>query len=145
MTFGEKLKAARTNASLKQAELAKQLGTTGNTISNWENNVSKPDLDTLSYICGILGVNASYFLEAKIPENEIALTELNIIKKYRELDAHGKEMVDFTLHKEWERSISIEKVVSYSPVTQAAHNDHQNEDGEQEKMQEDLSNLRRPE
>lgn len=50
MTFGEKLKIARTEAGLKQAELAKKLKTSGNTISNWENNVSKPDLDTLSYV-----------------------------------------------------------------------------------------------
>lgn len=104
MTFGEKLKAARTSAGLKQSELAKQLNTTGNTISNWENNVSKPDLDTLSYICGILNVKASYFLQAKVPEDEITLTEFNIIKKYRDLDNHGKEMVDFTLQKEWERA-----------------------------------------
>ena len=61
MTFGEKLKIARTDAGLKQAELAKQLHTTGNTISNWENNVSKPDLDMLAYICGVLNVKASFF------------------------------------------------------------------------------------
>ncbi|MCI9421443.1 MAG: helix-turn-helix transcriptional regulator, partial [Ruminococcus sp.] len=39
MTFGEKLKAARIESGLKQSELAKKLNTTGNTISNWENNV----------------------------------------------------------------------------------------------------------
>ena len=108
MTFGEKLKIARTSAGLKQAELAKQLNTTGNTISNWENNVSKPDLDMLAYICGVLNVKASFFLESKVPEDGVSLPELKIIKKYRSLDDHGKEMVDFTLEKEYERSI-IEK------------------------------------
>lgn len=110
MTFGEKLKNARTHMGYKQAELAKKLGTTGNTISNWENNVSKPDLDTLSYICGILHVSASYFLEATLPEDEVSITELNMIKKYRDLDDHGKEMVDFTLRKEWERSVQASKI-----------------------------------
>lgn len=104
MTFGEKLKLARTEAGLKQAELAKQLNTTGNTISNWENNVSKPDLDTLSYICGILHVNASFFLQPSLPEDEVSVTELKIIKKYRDLDPHGKKMVDFTLEEEYKRS-----------------------------------------
>lgn len=118
MTFGEKLKIARTNAGLKQAELAKQLNTTGNTISNWEHNVSKPDLDTLSYICGILNVKASFFLEAKVPEDEVTLTEFSIIKKYRDLDDHGKEMVDFTLSKEYERSIAEkEKQTNIIPIT----------------------------
>lgn len=36
MTFGEKLKQARNDAGLKQSELAKILGTTNTTISNWE-------------------------------------------------------------------------------------------------------------
>ena len=33
----------------------------------------------------------------------------NIIKKYRILDNHGKEMVDFTLQKEYERSKALEE------------------------------------
>lgn len=109
MTFGEKLKAARIECGLKQAELAKKLNTTGNTISNWENNVSKPDLDTLSYICGILHVKASYFLHATLPEDEVSIPELNIIKKYRSLDPHGQETVSYILDRESERIASLQK------------------------------------
>ena len=32
-------------------------------------------------------------------------------KKYRALDSYGKEMVDFTLLKEWERSTNLTKKV----------------------------------
>lgn len=121
MTFGEKLKIARTEAGLKQAELAKKLKTSGNTISNWENNVSKPDLDTLSYICGILHVNASFFLQPSIPDDEVSITELKMIKKYRDLDLHGRKMVDFTLNEEYER-VQSEKVVKYDySIPAAAH------------------------
>lgn len=109
MTFGEKLKTARIECGLKQAELAKQLNTTGNTISNWENNVSKPDLDTLSYICGILHVKASYFLHPALPEDEVSIPELNIIKKYRSLDQHGQETVSYILDRESERVASLQK------------------------------------
>lgn len=109
MTFGEKLKTARIECGLKQAELAKQLNTTGNTISNWENNVSKPDLDTLSYICGILHVKASYFLHATLPEDEVSIPELNIIKKYRSLDSYGQETVSYILDRESERVASLQK------------------------------------
>lgn len=31
------------------------------------------------------------------------------LEKYRDLDSHGKEMVDFTLQKEWERSTTEQK------------------------------------
>lgn len=121
MTFGEKLKIARTEAGLKQAELAKKLKTSGNTISNWENNVSKPDLDTLSYICGILHVNASFFLQPSIPDDEVSITELKMIKKYRDLDPHGRKMVDFTLNEEYER-VQSEKAVKYDySIPAAAH------------------------
>lgn len=103
MTFGEKLKIARVEAGLKQSELAKQLNTTGNTISNWENNVSKPDLDMLSYICGILHVNASFFLQPVLPEDEVSITELKIIKKYRLLDELGQNKIDYFLDSEIKR------------------------------------------
>lgn len=137
MTFGEKLKIARTEAGLKQSELAKQLNTTGNTISNWENNVSKPDLDTLSYICGILHVNASYFLQARLPEDEVSFKEFKMIKKYRDLDPHGKEMVDFVLeteHRRWE-------VENSNIIPMAARNNYEHEEGQQKLMQQDLDEL----
>lgn len=104
MTFGEKLKIARTEAGLKQSELAKKLNTTGNTISNWENNVSKPDLDTLSYICGILHVNASFFLQPAIPEDEVSIEELKLIKQYRLVDDFGKETIQYAIKRELQRT-----------------------------------------
>ncbi|MDE6945707.1 MAG: helix-turn-helix domain-containing protein [Anaeroplasmataceae bacterium] len=104
MTFGEKLKAARIESGLKQSELANKLNTTGNTISNWENNVSKPDLDTLSYICGILHVTASYFLQATISEDEVSIPELKLVKKYRYITEHspnGAKTINAVLENEY--------------------------------------------
>lgn len=104
MTFGEKLKAARIEAGLKQSELAKQLNTTGNTISNWENNVSKPDLATLPFICGILHTTASRLLDATIPEDEVSIPELDWIRKYRTISKYspdGAVVVDTVLNREF--------------------------------------------
>lgn len=115
MTFGEKLKAARMQAGLKQTELAKQLGTTGNTVSNWENNVSKPDLDMLSYICGVLHVTASYFLQATLPEDGVSIPELNMVKKYRSLDSIGKEHVNNVLDWETQRVDALKKALEEKP------------------------------
>lgn len=119
MTFGEKLKAARTESGLKQSELAKKLNTTGNTISNWENNVSKPDLDTLSYICGILHVTASYFLQATIPEDEVSIPELKFIKKYRFISEHspdGVKVVDTVLDREYSIAEKLNKRTTPTPI-----------------------------
>ena len=136
----------RESAGMSQKEFAKRLGVAPSRVSNWETYANCPTIDILFEVCEVLGVSIND-IYGVYPESSFILKyeEQELIKKYRELDAHGKEMVDFTLHTEWERSISIEKVVPFSPVTQAAHNDYQNEAGEQEKMQEDLSNLKRPE
>ena len=102
--FGDKLKKARISAKLKQSELAKILNTTNTTISNWENNVSKPDLDTIEYICGALSVPASYFFNS--PDSVVKVftpAEQEHIKKYRGLDDHGKDIVDTVLDKEYNR------------------------------------------
>ena len=109
---GEKLKAARIESGLKQSELAKKINTTGNTISNWENNVSKPDLDTLSYICGILHVTASYFLQATIPEDEVSISELKLVKKYRYITEHspsGAKTINAVLENEYAIAEQLEK------------------------------------
>lgn len=70
--------------------------------------------------------------------------ELEIIEKYRVLDPHGKEMVDFTLQKEWERSTAETKIVSMAAkedtdylAVKAAHNDAEITDAELEKMERD--------
>ena len=116
MTFGEKLKQARTDAGLKQSELAKIIGTTNTTISNWEKGVSKPDLDMLSYICGALKVRASYFLQPILPDDGISIPEFNLIKKYRSLDPHGQDMVDTILNKECERVSKYGKLTAPATI-----------------------------
>lgn len=117
MTFGEKLKQARTDAGLKQSELAKIIGTTNTTISNWEKGVSKPDLDMLTYICGALKIKVSYFLQPILPDDEVSIPEFNMIKKYRDLDPHGKDMVDTVLDKETERIAKFGKLKENNIVT----------------------------
>ncbi len=102
-TFGDKLKQARIEAALKQSELANILGTTNTTISNWEKGVSKPDLDTLALICGVLKKSPSYFLVSKLPEDDITYQEFELIKKYRSLDDYGKETINLALTRELER------------------------------------------
>ena len=42
---------------MTQADLAKQLGKSKNSVSNWESNGNTPDLDTIEKICKILRVS----------------------------------------------------------------------------------------
>lgn len=106
-TFGDKLKQARTHKGLKQSELAKQLRVTNTTISNWEKNVSKPNLDMLSYVCGVLNVKPNYFLFPTLPDDEISIPEFKLIEKYRTLDPTGQSHVDTVLDWEAARSADL--------------------------------------
>ena len=57
--FGEKIKAARKAAKMTQKQLAKQIGVANTTVSNWEQDVSRPDADQIELLCGILKVSPS--------------------------------------------------------------------------------------
>lgn len=104
-SFGEKLKSARISKKLTQKELALKVGAKHNSISDWENNKNKPDPDTIELLCGVLDISPNYLL-GSFSSNTLSPEENDLIKKYRELDEHGKEVVDFILNKEYERSTS---------------------------------------
>lgn len=103
------LKEGRINKGLKQSDVAAKIGVKGNTLSNYENGVSEPDIDTFCALCDIYGLDAAellgeaYGLGVQGSDFAIKPSEIEYIKKYRELDSHGKEIVDYILLKEWER------------------------------------------
>ena len=109
----DRLKNARTNQGLKQQDVAEQLGIKANTISNWEKGRTEPGIDTFVKLCDIYQLDCASLLSEVYAFNriskDITLPEYEHIKKYRDLDDHGREMVDFTLTKEYERSIALAK------------------------------------
>ena len=56
MTTGELIKAARKKAGMTQAQLAEKLGISYVGVSQWENDLRNPKLDTLQRIASALGV-----------------------------------------------------------------------------------------
>lgn len=110
LTFGEKIKESRKAQKLTQKQLADAIGAKHNSVSDWENDKNKPDPDTIELLCGVLKITPNYLL--KTSEDDFSPKEKLIIKKYRDLDVHGKKMVDFTLNEEWERSTAERKAES---------------------------------
>ena len=108
----------REASGMSQKELAKKLGVVPSRISNWETGANCPTIDILFEVCEILNVSIND-IYGVYPDSKFVLRydEQDIIKKYRALDEHGKEMVDFTLQKEWERSANIYRF----PSVNAAH------------------------
>lgn len=57
MTFGESLKSIRKQRGLNQAELAKLLGTTRQTINRYERSEREPNVRTAAVYADILGIS----------------------------------------------------------------------------------------
>ena len=106
----EQLKKGRLNKGLKQSDVAKKIGIKNTTLSNYENSVTEPNMDTFSELCKLYELDfvslmeEAYGIEISGKNFHMKSSEIEMIKKYRDLDDHGKEMVGFTLDKEWERS-----------------------------------------
>jgi transcriptional regulator with XRE-family HTH domain len=64
----KRIKLARINADLSQAELAEKVGVKDYIISRYETGVSKPDIEKLGMIADALGVTTDYLLDRKTKE-----------------------------------------------------------------------------
>lgn len=80
--FGDKIKAARKAAKLTQQQLAEKINVTNTSISNWENNTSRPDPDTIQHLCWALNVEPNYFFSQEIQEKCTFDTDRTTEDKY---------------------------------------------------------------
>ena len=71
--FGEKIRSARKAAGLTQLQLARMLEVSNTSVSNWEKDLSRPDADTISQLCAILGLspNDFYGTDRQITDDDI--------------------------------------------------------------------------
>ncbi|MDO4267423.1 MAG: helix-turn-helix transcriptional regulator [Eubacteriales bacterium] len=113
-SFGQKIKEARKNKHLTQKQLADLIEAKHNSVSDWENDKNKPDPDTIELLCGALEITPNYLLATD--SDDFSPTERQMIKKYRDLDAHGKDMVDTVLDKEHARYKAEQEKIEKFPV-----------------------------
>ena len=108
----EKLKEGRLNKGLKQSDVTRLIGIKNTTLSNYENGNTEPDMDTFLKLCHLYDLDYSELLgEAygySVPgcAFDIKSSDIKMISKYRDLDDHGRDLVDLVLEKEYDRCIS---------------------------------------
>ena len=105
MSIGTRIKMRRGELGMTQPELACLIGVSKGSIGNYESGISRPNEDILIKLFSALNCDANYLYFDDINKSEDILDsgEKNIIKKYRVLDEHGKDMVDTVLDKEYSR------------------------------------------
>lgn len=127
--IGSVLKGLRIDSGKTQKEVAEILGRTQQIIGHWETGYSQPDANTLFKLCEIYGTTVDEAFGFKKENLLVTKKDIDILKKYHNLDPHGREMVDFTLEKEYERSTAlaeqtndnIMELPSYLEVNAAHH------------------------
>lgn len=107
MGIGKRIKEARENLGLTQNELAELVGVTGSAITNYEKETSHPKEPIMYKLIDALNVDANYLFQdvVSVPkrENDVTLSEYEIIKKYRKLDDCGQNHVNDVLNWEIDR------------------------------------------
>ncbi|MCI8282336.1 MAG: helix-turn-helix transcriptional regulator [Lachnospiraceae bacterium] len=104
MTFGEKLRNARKLKKLTQKQLANLTNAKHNSVSDWENNKSRPDTNTIIQLCEVLDISPDYLLIQD--SNAFSGEEQELIKKFRALDVRGKETVKCVIDKEYSTTVN---------------------------------------
>ena len=103
-TLGAQIKKYRELRCMTQKQLAEKLGeSSGSVIYNWEKGIGRPDCDKLVRLCGALDISADELLGCKSMSRHPTVAEWGTIQKYRALDEHGKEIVDYVIDSEYKR------------------------------------------
>lgn len=112
MSINDRIKEARKNKGITQEQLGELIGVAKTTITGYEKN-REPSAAKVGEIADALDVDVNFLFQdevKKLHENRATPLEMeHLVKKYRNLDDHGKKMVDFTLKEEYERSIAEKK------------------------------------
>lgn len=105
MAIKDRIKEARLKKGYTQEQLAREIGVAKSTVTGYEKGNSEPSIETIIKIMVALDIDANYLWqdECDFPV-KVSYDEIEHIKKYRNLNDHGKEIVDFILEKEYQNS-----------------------------------------
>ena len=109
LKFAQNLKNIMQKRNKTQSDLVKDLSFRQSTVSDWLNGKKYPLMDKVEKLANYLGVSINELLmqsvsEPPIPEIQLTDQEKSMIKKYRQLNADGKlvidNQIDFMLYKQ---------------------------------------------
>lgn len=107
--LGSTLKNILQERNMNINELARKTGVSAQTLySLVKRDTNKLNVDVLLSICTALDVPIDVFFGSNCSSHSPTLEEMLLIKKYRELDAHGRELVNLILSAEHSR-ITVER------------------------------------
>lgn len=116
--LNERLKTLRERHELSQKELAIAINKTPQAYNYYEKGSREPDIETLIKIADLFSISIDYLVghtvHTAVSSMNFSEDEIELIKKYRALDEHGKETVDYNIEHEYGRSRKVEGNNTYS-------------------------------
>ena len=109
MIIAERLRLLRKEKGLSKRELVNMLPINYSTYANYESGFREPNSEVLQLVSRHFGVSIDYVIgatENRMRADEVAVltdAEHTHVMQYRSLDAHGKDLVDIVLQKEFDR------------------------------------------
>lgn len=109
LKFAQNLKIIMQKRNKTQSDLVKDLSFRQATVSDWLNGKKYPRMDKVEKLANYLGVSINELLmqsvsEPPVPAIQLTDQEKSLIKKYRQLNADGKlvidNQIDFMLYKQ---------------------------------------------
>ncbi|HOO07565.1 MAG TPA: XRE family transcriptional regulator [Ruminococcus sp.] len=83
---GKRIKYYRERQGLEQKDVAREVGITANTVSNWENGRTRPDFSVVPKLCDILQITLYELYGIDNPLNTYTAKEQIMIEDYRSLN-----------------------------------------------------------
>lgn len=107
LKFAQNLKNIMQKRNKTQSDLVKDLSFRQATVSDWLNGKKYPRMDKVEKLANYLGVSINELLMQSVPEPPAPSIQLTAqeeahIKKYRQLNADGKNRVDYVLNMEFD-------------------------------------------
>lgn len=110
MSIGDKIREYRLLRGMTQQDIADALGeSSGRVVYNWEKGIGRPDCEKIARLCELLDVSADELIGCKSMVGRPTAVEWETLQKYRALDEHGRELVDYVIDSEYKRMTTIAK------------------------------------
>lgn len=109
MNYIDRINILKQQKRMTNDQLAKKSGVPIGTLSKLMAGITdSPKLSNIISICGVLDCSLDYLIYGKEQTDGFSLErdEIAMVKKYRELDSHGKDIVYTILSKEHDRIIT---------------------------------------
>ena len=120
MELYNKIRTLRLQNSMTQKELCSKLNVSEVSVRNWETGVKNPSITAVMDLAKIFNVSTDYLLGVNCshtaPLFYLSKREHKLLENYKQLDEHGKKIVDTICSLEKSRVVSPDTVIDSDTI-----------------------------